>query len=80
MLAITLCIFVGLGVIEASAEASGGCNGEHDGYTALTTGTITEPGHYYLTTDLTCETNNPVISIESQGTVTLCLNGFDIYH
>lgn len=63
-----------------NTDAAGGCDGEHEGYTSLTEGTISEPGNYYLTADLTAETSEPVISIECQGTVTICLNGFDIYH
>ena len=80
MLAIMLCGFAGFSAIAASADTVGGCDGDHEGYTILTEGTISEPGNYYLTADLTAETNEPVISIESQGTVTICLNGFDIYH
>ena len=80
MLVIMLCGFAVFSAIEVSANTAGGCDGDHDGYTIITAGTITEPGNYYLTADLTCETNDPVITVKCQGTVTLCLNGFDVYH
>ena len=80
MFVIMLCGFVGFGAIEAIADSMGGCDGDHDGFTSLTAGTVTVPGNYYLTADLTTETNATVISIKCHGTVTLCLNGFDVYH
>lgn len=80
MLAILLCGFAGWSAIEASANTAEGCGGDHDGFTSLTAGTLTESGNYYLTTDLTTDENLPVITLKCQGTVTLCLNGFDIYH
>ena len=84
ILLFAFCIYCAFGAVNASAAQSedsvGGCDGDHEGYTSLTEGTISEPGNYYLTADLTAETDEPVISIECQGTVTICLNGFDIYH
>ena len=78
--AIMLCGFLGFSAIKASANTAEGCDGDHDGFTSLTAGTLTEPGNYYLTSDLTTDENLSVITVKCQGTVTLCLNGFDVYH
>ncbi len=64
--------------------ATGGCDGNHSGYTALSQSgwslKITQPGNYYINKDWAMETYEPTLVIECSGTVTLCLNGYDLYH
>ncbi len=74
--------------LTASAKltptATGGCDGNHSGYTALSqsgwTLKITQPGNYYINKDWAMETYEPTLVIECSGTVTVCLNGYDLYH
>ncbi|MBO5858308.1 MAG: hypothetical protein J6R20_00820 [Clostridia bacterium] len=64
--------------------ALGGCDGNHSGYTALSQSgwslKITQPGNYYIKKDWAMETYEPTLVIECSGTVTVCLNSYDLYH
>ena len=63
--------------------ATGGCNGNHSGYTKIqlnggTTHRITKAGNYYINSSIYESTYSPALEIECSGTVTICLNGYDI--
>jgi hypothetical protein len=61
--------------------AKGGCNGDHSGYTLLERNLeITEPGNYYINSNWYSTTYGSTLEIECSGTVTVCLNGYDLYH
>ena len=59
---------------------SGGCDGDHSGYTRLSNGQITQAGNYYLEANLVDNTYGAVVSIQCSGTITLCLNGHNLHH
>ena len=70
-----------MSVLPASAStATGGCDGSHSGYTAISgRTTINKAGNYYLTGDVSANGAYYPLKIYCSGTVTLCLNGYDIY-
>lgn len=77
---VAACIMCSLTASAAvSTTSTGGCDGNHSGYTAISgTKTITTAGNYYLTQNVFSGASWP-LKIQCSGTVTLCLNGYDIY-
>ena len=87
MLVAALGVIAGIGTVEAEAVLApteyGGCDGNHSGYTALggdEQAVIKSAGNYYLTSDLHESVYAASLKIEAKGTVTICLNGYNIYH
>ena len=83
-LVITVVVAIALSMTASAAlssTATGGCDGNHSGYTAIDSPkTISKAGKYYLTGDVFITTYEYPLKIYCSGTVTLCLNGYDLYH
>ncbi len=58
-----------------SETATGGCDGDHDGWTEWTGQYISEGGKYYLQNDITLTREIP---IDGGKNITICLNGYTV--